>query len=163
MASTITASTATVKITETLNLNNKDRGSSTTASIASIGEIIREIKTVLTSGNDLIQFGTKGAGVMSASDVKYIRITNLDDTNYVDINCGDNATLGSIEEMFSIRLTAGQTFMLSGCNFNAMDSGTDTDSAAVDDGELAASATIANVRAVADTASVDVEIFAMAT
>jgi len=44
-----------------------------------------------------------------------------------------------------------------------MDSGTDTDSAAVDDGELAASATIANVRAVADTASVDVEIFAMAT
>ena len=60
MASTITASTATVKITETLNLNNKDRGSSTTVSIKSIGEIIREIKTVLTSGNDLSSLVQKG-------------------------------------------------------------------------------------------------------
>jgi len=152
MASTITASTATVKITETLNLNNKDRGSSTTASITNIGEIIREIKTVLTSGNDLIQFGTKGAGVMSQTDVKYIRITNLDDTNYVDITCSDHITAGSSGHLFTIKLTAGQTFMLAGCAFNAEDDG-DADNM------LASGDTIANISAKADTASVDLELF----
>lgn len=156
MASTITASTATVKITETLNLNNKDRGSSTTASITNIGEIIREIKTVLTSGNDLIQFGTKGAGVMSQTDVKYIRITNLDDTNYVDITCSDHITAGSNAELFAVRLTAGQSFMLAGCKFDALNDGADGD-----DNTIAAGDAIANIKAIADTASVDVEIYVM--
>jgi len=154
MASTITATTATVKITETLNLNNKDRGSSVTASIASIGELVREIKTVGTGGNTVMQFGTKGAGIMSSSDVKYIRITNLDDTNYVDITCSDHITAGSSGHLFTIKLTAGQTFMLAGCAFNAEDDG-DADNM------LASGDTIANISAKADTASVDLELFIM--
>ena len=87
MASTVTSATMTVKITEDIVLNGVNQGGTNTISIGSINEVHKFIKTVDTSSlRTLVLFsGTVAAGTLNADNVKYIRITNLDDTNYLDV------------------------------------------------------------------------------
>ena len=90
MASTITASTMTVTITESIALNGKDQGASNILSIASIKDVYKRIVTIA-SGDDgtvLVFKSTTAAGdgALDKDLVKYIRITNLDDTNSVNIS-----------------------------------------------------------------------------
>ena len=46
MASTITAATMTVTITESISLNGADQGATNTLSIASINEVVKRIVTI---------------------------------------------------------------------------------------------------------------------
>ena len=90
MASTITASTLTVKITETISLNGKDQGGTNTFTVDSIKDVFKRIVTIA-SGDDatVLVFKTTTAGADGSLDkdnVKYIRITNLDAANSVKIS-----------------------------------------------------------------------------
>ena len=90
MASTITASTLTVKITETISLNGKDQGGTNTFTIGSVKDVFKRIVTIA-SGDDatVLVFKSTTAiadGSLDKDNVKYIRITNLDDTNSVNIS-----------------------------------------------------------------------------
>ena len=90
MASTITAATMTVTITESIALNGRDQGASNTATIASIKDVSKRIVTI--AGDDdatVLVFKSTTASADGALDkdlVKYIRITNLDNTNSVNIS-----------------------------------------------------------------------------
>lgn len=110
MASTLTASTMTVSISESITLNGKNQGGTNTLSIPSIAEVSKRIMTCLTSEVTLISFGAAVApGTFIDSDVRYVRITNLDDTNYVILNIeGEGST------DFSIRLDAGASYVMAG-------------------------------------------------
>jgi transketolase C-terminal domain/subunit len=86
MATSITPATLTVTITESVTLNGSDRGSTATLTIANVAETDNRIVNVGTAEVDIIGFAAANAqGAFVRTDVKYIRLTNLDDTNYVTI------------------------------------------------------------------------------
>ena len=155
MASSITAASLTVAIRETIKLNNVDRGSSASYVQSGIGEVYNRITSVST---DLLQFGaTIGAGGLStatsgAGKIDYLRITNLDGANYIDVTFSDAIAPASAGRLFSVRLRPLRSLCFSGLEFSAADSG-DADNF------IAAAGTIANIRATADTAACDVEVF----
>jgi hypothetical protein len=153
MASTLTAATMTVTLTEAITLNGYDQGSSNSKTVAAIGNVFKRIITVPTSEIVLItNHASTVAGAQFDEDlVKYIRISNKDDTNYVDL-----VVANSEADEFCLRLKAGTSFVLWDQNdmLNA-DSGAVTPSAGMEG--------IASINAIADTASVDVEVFVAST
>ena len=110
MTSTVTAATLTVKITETITLNGSDQGATNTMTIASVNEVMKRIvtcvngqtTTVLTFNSDA--YGA--AGALETEDAKYIRLTNLDNTESVEIAVVTGATL------YQVTLRAGESHVL---------------------------------------------------
>lgn len=98
MASTVTAATLTVTITESITLNGSDQGATNSFTVASVNEVSKRIVTV--PANNDVTVATFAAATSSSvqafdvNDVKYIRVTNLDDTNTINlalIGASDNA------------------------------------------------------------------------
>ena len=115
MASTISSATLTVTTTESITLNGSNMGATNTLSVASINEINQRIVTI-DSGNvrTLFNFGgAVAAGEFVRANVKYLRITNKDDTNTVSINIRGNATncWVEVEPSGSFMLTTASTMM----------------------------------------------------
>jgi hypothetical protein len=145
MASTVTAATATVQIVESLTLGNVDRGGSHTRTITNVAEADRRVMTVPSSGEiDLIELNTaNGQGKFVRSAIRYIRITNLDDTNFIRVRFKNSGA-----ETADVKVDAGATFMLS--------------TGSMDAGAFSAFVDIDNISAQADTADVDVEFVVFA-
>ena len=142
MATTVANSTLKVTITEELLLNGEQQGTTTRLLIpatgTSIDEYSRRIITCATGGTALAAFGTAAAGTYPVADVKYIRITNLDDTNYITLE------LSTAEANPFIKVPAGHTFLLGGAQAMADDDATLLD--------------LSRISATANTAAVDVEL-----
>ena len=83
MASTVTAATLTVTVSESITLNGQDLSASNEKTIASINEISKRIISIPhTSEIEVIKIDTSvGAGQFIEGNVRYIRMTNKDDTN----------------------------------------------------------------------------------
>jgi len=109
MATTIASGTLTVKLTESVSLNGSDMGSTNTLTVAAINEIDQRIVTIDASNvRALFEFGTVVApGKYISANVKYLRVTNKDDTNGVSLN------LESASSNCWIVVLAGQSFILS--------------------------------------------------
>ena len=88
MASTISAATLTVSVTESITLNGSNMGATNTKTISGVNEISQRILSLDAANIRVIyEFGaTVGAGTFIQGDVKYVRITNKDDTNTVQLN-----------------------------------------------------------------------------
>ena len=152
MTSTLTAATLTVKIHESISLNGKDQGATTSLSLSSINEISKRIVTVTTTEATILTFSSAiGQGTYVAANVKYIRFTNLDDTNHIMLTFKDEDNTE-----FRVKVDKGQSFIyngdISGGVVDTMD--------AIDGSGLTISlGDLVNVTADADTASCDMEIF----
>ena len=151
MASTVTASTMTVTISESITLNGKNQGGTQTLSIPSIATVSRRIIDVPASEVEIIAMSTAVAsGTFIESDVLYIRITNLDDTNHVTLTFKDEDNTE-----VALLLDKGQSFIyngdLSGGVVNTMHAGGSALTVSLND--------LVNVTATADTAACDVEVF----
>ena len=86
MATTLTAATLTVTLTESISLNGKDQGATNSFTVASINEIYKHIVTATTTATTFLKFGTAAsAGTLIRANVSYLRITNLDDTNHAGL------------------------------------------------------------------------------
>ena len=149
MSSTVTAATLTVSISESITLNSVARGSNTTVSIASIGEISNRIMSIDsdTNGTNIIDIGAStlaGAGSYPKGTLKYLRITNLDDTNFVIIQFTDESS-----HYWELKLEAGKTLMLG-------DVASIDDQADIDNFSATA---ITKIIGKADTADVDIELY----
>ena len=154
MASTLTASTMTVTISESITLNGKNQGGTQTLSIPSIATVSRRIVDVPNSEVEILAMSTAVAsGTFIESDVLYIRITNLDDTNHVGLIFKNEDN-----DEFGVKLDKGQSFI-----YNGDLSGGVVDTMDAQDGgaDLAANtfADLVNITAYADTAACDVEVF----
>jgi len=154
MASTVTASTLTVSLTESITLNGQELGATNTRTIASINEVSKRIVTVTTAEAVVATFSSAvaSAGHYIAADARYIRLTNLDDTNFVTLTFRNQDN-----DEVAIKLDAGQSFMWNGDNVNGMTAVFN----ATQDADAASSAnfgSLTNIQADADTGSCDLEI-----
>lgn len=150
MASTITAQTLTVTISEAITLNDVAINSSNILSVPSINEISKRIMTVPSaSEKSLLAFGTAvAAGTYIRADVKYIRITNKDSANFVRIRVTKTGA-----DTFDTKLEPGKSFMM----------GNTKESVSATGVAFSAFQDIDFISGQADTADVDVEIFIAST
>ncbi len=152
MASTITSATLTVTLTESISLRGSNQGETNTLSIGSINEVSKRIVTATTTEATILAMGTAvAAGQFIKSDVRYIRITNLDDTNHVVLTCKNEN-----DDEFAVKLDKGQSFIynadLTGGVVDTMD--------AIDGTGLSLSlGDLVNITADADTEPCDLELF----
>ena len=149
MASTITAADATITITESLSLGTVDRGGSHSRTISNVAEADRRVMTVSSSGEmDLIELDTNnGQGKFVRASIRYIRITNMDNTNFIRVRFKNSGA-----ETADVKVDAGATFMLS---TGSMDADTSA-------GAFSAFVDIDNISAQADTADCDIEFVVFA-
>lgn len=154
MASTVTSATLSVKISETITLNGIARDSSTTASISSIRDISNRIIEVTnaTNGTQLLKVAATsaavGAGTYDKTAVKYVRVTNLDDTNFIILHFTDEST-----HHWEAKVEAGKSYVMG--DTSSIDDQADIDNFS------ASSLTL--IAAIADTAACDVELYIAAT
>jgi adenosine/AMP kinase len=112
MATTITAATLTVTLTEAISLNGQDKGSTNELTIASITEVLQRIIAVPTSEMEVLAFTASAPGSATAiglneADVRYIRLTNKDDTNFIQITI-----LSENNNECAHKLEAGHSLMI---------------------------------------------------
>jgi hypothetical protein len=152
MTSTLTAATLTVKIHESISLNGKDQGGTTSLSLSSINEISKRIVTVTTSEVEVIAMSTAAStGTYIEGDVRYMRFTNLDDTNHITLTFKNENN-----DEFAVKLDKGQSFIYNGDISGGV---VDTMDAIDGTGLTMSLGDLVNVTADADTASCDMEIF----
>jgi hypothetical protein len=152
MATTVTAATLKVTIIEEIILNRVDLGSKVVKRIESVTEVSRRIVEVPTSEITVLAFDdtNPGAGTFDEADVRYIRITNLDDTNFVQLTFKNENS-----NECAHKLDAGQTFICS----------TDNAGGVVDTHDASASALsvsfddLVDITALAVGGVCDIEIF----
>ena len=153
MTSTITAGTLKVTIRESITLKGKEQGSTTELSISDINEISSRIVTVPVSEVEIIVTANKVgylAGMYDDGDIRYIRITNLDDTNYITLTFRDEDNTE-----FRIKVDAGHSFIYPGDN-----SGGVVDTMKAGGSALASGiADLVDITVDTDTAACDVEVF----
>ena len=110
MASTISNAALTVTVTETLNMNGSNHGSTKQMTISGVNEVSKRIITVLASTDSTqIYAGAAAAsiGTFITANVKYIRITNLDDTYPVILSFSNG-----VDHHAQFSLAAGQIFII---------------------------------------------------
>ena len=146
MASSITSTTLGVTVTESLTLNGVNHGSTKRMNITGINEVSKRIMTVLTTGTQIFKGHESVAsyGQFIYGNVKYIRITNLDNDNPVTIHIEDATTTAYTQFL----IPAGHVFFLT----DAAGSYGDNTSVATPSGN------IERIDALASTAAVDIEI-----
>ena len=165
MASTITASTLKVTIREDIKLNGVQQGGVNTLSIGSITNVVKRIVNIGTDEIGLLGFGTAYntelsktylAGQFDEDTVRYIRITNLDDTNHIALILKNENN-----DEFGVKVDKGCSFIY----------GVDLDGGVVDTMDSADAAGITpdsfgdlvDITCAANTAACDVEVFVAST
>ena len=138
-----------VTITEALKLQGNNQGATHTKTISGINEASRRVVNVRTHADatELIKTAAAdGAGTFKTDNIKYIRVTNLDSSNYVLLS------LEASGHFAQVKIEAGKSFMMGTANgFDNVDTSSNFSSySAVD---------ITTLKAQANTAAVDLEVF----
>ena len=153
MATTVTAAPLTVTLKESVTLNGVDYGGTNTLTISSVNEVSKRIVTATTTEQTILQFDATAVGPGKFLEAKavYIRITNLDDAYHVTLIFKNQNN-----DECAMKLDKGQSFIYNG----------DLAGGVVDTVDAVASSTLTpslgdlvEIRADADTASVDLEVF----
>jgi hypothetical protein len=108
MATTITAATLTVTLTEAISLNGYDQGAKNVLAISSIGEVYKRIMTITTNEATIATMSgaVASSGHFNDSAVRYMRFTNLDDTNFLTLTFTNDD-----DDEVAIKLDAGTSFL----------------------------------------------------
>ena len=117
MASTLTAATMTVTISESITLNGKNQGGTNTLSVSSIKDVYKRIVTCVDDTDCTIatfRTATSTAdGAIDLENVRYIRVTNLDGANPMNLSLQiAGAEDGTANHSSSHLLNAGESFIL---------------------------------------------------
>jgi hypothetical protein len=152
MATTIAAATLTVTLTEAITLNGQDKGSVNTLTIASITEVSQRIVEIPTTEITILSFGptNPGAGAFDEADVRYIRLTNKDDANFIQVTViseNNNESVHKLEKGHSVFIAVSDEGVV---DVHDADSSA-LSSVSFDD--------ITSVTALANTAACDLELF----
>ena len=156
MASTITAATLTVTITEAITLNGKDQGAKNTYTIASVKEISNRIVNIPSTSEVIVAVmgSAVAAGQYIQSTTKYIRMTNKDNANHITLVFRNEAS-----NEFAVKLDAGQTFIYNGDNAGGVVATHDASASAL----TVSFGTLQDITARASGAACDLEIFVAGT
>ena len=100
----------TTTITESVTINGAARGTTNTLTTTGINHIYERVETCAHSQTTTIATFNGNAfasdNAIDLEDAKYIRVTNLDDTNPIELAIVGSATL------YQIRLNAGESHIL---------------------------------------------------
>ena len=144
----------TVTHTEDITLNGQQFGGTTIKSFSGINEISKRIVTITVTECVIGTFSAAAAsaGHYIAADVRYIRFTNLDGTNFITLTFRNQDN-----DEFAIKLDFGQTLVLNGDNVNGMTAvfNATQDADAASD---TAFGSLTNIQADANTGSCDLEM-----
>ena len=155
MATTISNATLTVTLTESITLNGAQQGATNTKTFADIDEISKRILSITTAESTIATFSgaVASAGHYNDSTVKYMRFTNLDDTNFITLTFTNEDS-----DEVAIKLDAGQTFIWNGDNSTGLE---DTFNATQDADAASDTAfgSLTNIQADAEASTVQIEMF----
>jgi len=155
--------TLTVTINESVTLNGRERGSEITMDVDAITQVMHRIVSVPSdSGSTATQTTianfrtavTTADSAMDDDDVRYARVTNLDDSNAVTLNL-QLAANGDADASTnaSVLLEAGKTFIINKA----------VGAAAVDDDAATAIVSLVDIESIIvvndNAADVDIEVF----
>lgn len=148
MATTINDSDLTVTVNEDIKLNGQQVGSKIVQTISGINEASRRILSVPTYETEILALSSSaGAGTYVTADMQYIRISNLDDSNFVRLSFTSTA------ERYDVKLPAKRSAIFTSPSI----------SGSADGASFGSFANFDSLKAIADTASVDLEIFVAST
>ena len=154
MATTLSSATMTVRVVESIKLNGTEQGAVNTKLVSGINEISKRILTITTTECVINTFSSAvaSAGHYTAADVRYIRFTNLDGTNFITLTFRNQDN-----DEVAIKLDAGQSFVLNGDNANGMTAifNATQDADAASD---TAFGSLTNIQADANTGSCDLAV-----
>ena len=146
--------TLTVTHIEDITLSGQQFGGTNIKTFASISEISKRILTITTTESTIATFSSAvaSAGHYIAADVRYIRFTNQDGTNFITLTFRNQDN-----DEVAIKLDAGQTFVLNADNsggmvdiFNATQAADAASDTALGD--------LTNIQADANTGSCNLEV-----
>ena len=144
----------TVTIKEEVTINGKDRGNTNSVTIDNVTETFNRVLTITNTEQTVLQFQASrpsGAAFVDAT-LQYLRITNLDGSNTVDLRIQDTA---NTKEYF-VRLGSTESYLLFNDKIDA--NGANDEAISISQIEkISAAATGSS----GETA--DIEIFAVAT
>ncbi len=150
MASTVDSATLKVQIQEDITLNGVKRGDKIIHTFASIAQVDERVLTVPTYEVDvLLLSGAAAAGTYETSTFKYARLTNLDDANFLTVS----VMSGSAGSKCVQKLPPKMSMVLTSAEMSGSSAGV----------TFGAFSNFTNVKATADTASVDVSLFVATT
>ena len=152
MTTTVSAASLTVQVKETITLHGYDQGSNNTQTITDIAEVQKRIVTVPTAEVTVVAFHDSqvAQGTFIEEDVRYVRFTNLDDTNYITLTFKDDNN-----SEFAIKIDAGRSFIYGADNVNGVVNSMDAGTTAL----TVTLACLVDVTALANTAACDMEMF----
>ena len=146
--------TLTTTHTESIILNGQEFGGTNIKTFGSIAEISKRILTITTAESVIATFSAAvaSAGHYIAADIRYIRFTNRDGTNFITLTLRNQDN-----DEVAIKLDAGQSFVLNGDNANGMTAifNATQDADAASD---TAFGSLTNIQADANTGSCDLEM-----
>ena len=165
MATTIRNATLKVTVKEEITLNGQRQNSENITRISGISNVLKRIVNIGTDEIGLLGFGTAYntelsktylAGQFDEDNVRYIRITNLDDTYHIALILKNENN-----DEFGVKVDKGCSFIY----------GVDLDGGVVDTMDSADAAGITpdsfgdlvDVTCAANTAACDVEVFVAST
>ena len=154
MARSFSTATLTVKIQEGIVLGGQDMGSMNSFSVTGIKNVVKRLMTATTDLMTIMTFhaSAEGAGQYIEGNVRYIRITNLDDTNHICL-----IFVNENSDEFAVKVDKGQSFL-----FNADLSGGVVDVFDANGAGTATSGSIGDLTTIkvqSDTASCDIETY----
>lgn len=139
--------TLTVTIKEELLLNGEPRGSENVRSVTASEYYHRIVEVPTVSEATLLSFGSADAGsTINDGDTKYVRVTNLDSTNFVE------ARVRGADQEYFVKIGAGESYVLFNDQMDITDGATAAANPTFDN--------INDIKVKADTAACSVEVFA---
>lgn len=152
MASTVKNSKLTVILKESVELNNQTFGNRTSVEIGGINEVSQRVVSVPVSDTTTLMnlSGSVGAGTYALDTIKYARITNLDNKNYVRLSFLSSSASPAVDHnRYDVKLDAGQSYIFTNSKISGSSEG-DSFGSYVD---------FTSLKAKANTAVVDLELF----
>jgi hypothetical protein len=145
----------TVTITESVSVTGNTHSFTDTLTITGVDKTFEQsVDVPHTGGNtQLLKFGAAaGLGQLVQGNVKYVRITNEDATNFVELFLGDAGE--NLE--YAVKVLPGTSHIFTNLNFNCKDDSISADTASRTD---ATTGTADHIIALADSATVKVQVF----
>ena len=152
MTTTLSNAKLTVRVSEEVTLNGKELGNTNTHTLFGINEVSERIFTIPTTQVTILSASSVvGAGTFLSASIKYIRVTNLDDTNYIRLSFASGST--AISNTSDFKLEADRTMLFTNTAYSG--SSTNLTFGSFND--------FTDLKGVANSSSVDIELFVATT
>ena len=151
MGSKIQNSQLTVVLKEEIEIGNQTYGNRNTIQVKGIADVSQRVISVPVADTTTLMelSGSVGAGTFGIESIKYARVTNLDNNNWVRLSFISSSAEPANYNKYDVRLDAGQSYIFTNSKISGSSAGAAFDSY-VD---------FTSLKAKANSSTVDLELF----